>query len=104
MLGHCIVVGGKQGKRGKTQALVDGNGPLQPVTPALAMTGMPRLESSGFWPRMTLVDCVRSYDFSVCMLQTGRTRYRLTGGNVAINSIDVAPASDPSATYAGPKT
>ena len=42
MLGHCIVVGGKQGKRGKTQALVDGNGPLQPVTPALAMTGMPR--------------------------------------------------------------
>ena len=40
MLGHCILVGGKQGNRGKTQASVDGNGPLQPVTPALAMTGM----------------------------------------------------------------
>ena len=68
MLGHCIVVGGKQGKRGKTQALVDGNGPLQPVTPALAMTGMPRLESSGFWPGMTLVDWVRSPDSSICPL------------------------------------
>ena len=40
MLGHCILVGSKQGNRGKTQALVDGNGPLQPVTPQLAMTGM----------------------------------------------------------------
>ena len=40
MLGHCILVGGKQGNRGKTQALVDGNGPLHHVTPALAMTGM----------------------------------------------------------------
>jgi hypothetical protein len=40
MLGHCILVGSKQGNRGKTQALVDGNGPLQPVTPPLAMTGM----------------------------------------------------------------
>lgn len=43
MLGHCILVGSKQGNRGKTQALVDGNGPLQPVTPQLAMTGMGHL-------------------------------------------------------------
>ena len=40
MLGHCILVEGKQVNRGKTQASVDGNGPLQPITPALVMTGM----------------------------------------------------------------
>ena len=40
MLGHCILLGGNQGNRGKTQALVDGNGPLQPATPQLAMTAI----------------------------------------------------------------
>jgi len=56
MPGHCILVGGKQGNRGKTQALVDGNGPLQPVTLALAMTGMGQVLSFDY---IAADDCFR---------------------------------------------
>ncbi len=47
-------------------------------------------------------DWVRSHDFSVYMLQSGHTRSRLTGRNAAINSINVAPASDPSRPLRSP--
>ena len=56
MLGHCILVEGKQVNRGKTQASVDGNGPLQPVTPALAMTGMGQVRSFDY---IAADDCFR---------------------------------------------